>query len=72
VQIDRVCLGLHPTTIAEAFEKAAEKAIEILREISIPIQLSDTTSLEQSATTALNSKVNFKKTSLTNKNKISA
>jgi len=25
-------LGIHPTTIAEAFEKAAEKATEILRD----------------------------------------
>jgi len=51
-------LGIHPTTIAEAFEKAAEKSTEILRDISIPIELSDNKSLQQSASTALNSKVN--------------
>ncbi len=50
-------LGLHPTTIAEAFEKAADKATEILRSISIPIELSDKESLHRSASTALNSKV---------------
>ncbi|CAF2458429.1 unnamed protein product [Rotaria sp. Silwood2] len=52
-----VAKGIHPTTIAEAFEKAAEKSTEILRDISIPIQLSDNKSLQQSASTALNSKV---------------
>ena len=49
--------GLHPTTIADAFEKAADKATEILRGISIPIELSDIESLNRSASTALNSKV---------------
>ncbi len=51
-------VGLHPTTIAEAFEKAADKATEILKSISIPIELSDKESLHRSASTALNSKVN--------------
>ncbi len=50
-------VGLHPTTIAEAFEKAADKATEILKSISIPIELSDKDSLHRSAATALNSKV---------------
>ena len=49
--------GLHPTTIADAFEKAADKATEILRSISIPIQLNDNDALQRSASTALNSKV---------------
>ena len=52
-----LCLGLHPTTIAEAFEKAADKAAEILKGISIPVELSDRESLHRSASTALNSKV---------------
>ncbi|CAF1094070.1 unnamed protein product [Rotaria sp. Silwood1] len=52
-----VAKGIHPTTIAEAFEKAAEKSTEILKDISISIQLSDNKSLQQSASTALNSKV---------------
>lgn len=50
-------LGLHPTTIADAFEKAADKATEILRSISIPTELSDKESLLRSASTSLNSKV---------------
>ncbi|CAF1251544.1 unnamed protein product [Rotaria magnacalcarata] len=52
-----VVKGLHPSTIADAFEKAADKATEILRSISIPIELSDKESLLRSAATALNSKV---------------
>ncbi|CAF2508003.1 unnamed protein product [Rotaria sp. Silwood2] len=52
-----VAKGIHPTTIAEAFEKAADKATEILKSISIPIELSDRESLHRSAATALNSKV---------------
>ncbi|CAF0858075.1 unnamed protein product [Didymodactylos carnosus] len=52
-----VSKGLHPTTIAEAFEKAAEKAAEILKSISVPVLLTDRESLHQSASTALNSKV---------------
>lgn len=50
-------IGLHPTAIADAFEKAADKATEILKSISIPIELSDQESLLRSASTALNSKV---------------
>jgi T-complex protein 1 subunit delta len=53
-----ISIGLHPTAIAEAFEKAADKATEILKSISIPIELSDKESLHRSASTALNSKVN--------------
>jgi len=52
-----VAKGLHATTIADAFEKAADKATEILRSISIPTELSDRESLLRSASTALNSKV---------------
>jgi T-complex protein 1 subunit delta len=52
-----VAKGLHPTTIAEAFEKAAEKAVEILKNMSVPVELSDEDSLHKSASTALNSKV---------------
>lgn len=52
-----VAKGLHPTTIADSFEKAADKATEILRSISIPTELSDKESLLRSASTSLNSKV---------------
>jgi T-complex protein 1 subunit delta len=50
-------IGLHPTTIAEAFQKAADKATEILKSISIPADLNDKDALHRSAATSLNSKV---------------
>jgi T-complex protein 1 subunit delta len=49
--------GLHPTAISEAFQKAAEKSVEILTSMAIPVDLSDREKLLQSANTSLNSKV---------------
>ena len=49
--------GIHPTIIAESFQKAANKAVEYLTEISTPINLEDKSSLLRAATTSLNSKV---------------
>ena len=49
--------GIHPTTISEAFQKAAEKAVKILTDMAIPVTLSDRESLLKSATTSLSSKV---------------
>lgn len=49
--------GLHPTQISEAFGKASKKAVEILEEISIPIDLSDRDELIKCASTSLNSKI---------------
>lgn len=49
--------GIHPTTISDAFSIAVEKAIPILREMSIPLQQNDNESLIRSASTSLNSKV---------------
>ncbi|KAK2150439.1 hypothetical protein LSH36_405g02008 [Paralvinella palmiformis] len=49
--------GIHPTIISEAFQKAAEKSVEILEEMATPLELSDRESLLKSATTSLNSKV---------------
>jgi len=49
--------GLHPTNIAESFLKACKKSIEILNQMSVPIDLSDRESLIKSANTSLNSKV---------------
>lgn len=49
--------GIHPTAISDSFQKAARKAEEILKEMSIPIELSDRESLIKSAATSLNSKV---------------
>jgi T-complex protein 1 subunit delta len=51
--------GIHPTVIAESFLKASTKAVEYLTEISMPVDLNDTSSLQRAATTSLNSKVSF-------------
>ena len=49
--------GIHPTTIADSFKKASGKAVEILRVLGIPLDLSDRESLLKSAQTSLNSKI---------------
>ncbi|KAJ3339489.1 T-complex protein 1 subunit delta [Gonapodya sp. JEL0774] len=49
--------GMHPTTIAESFQKASYKAVEYLNDMAIPINLNDRESLLKSATTSLNSKI---------------
>merc|ERR1719230_943050 len=49
--------GIHPQTITEAFLQAAEKAEEILTEVSMPVDLSNRDHLIQAASTSLNSKV---------------
>lgn len=49
--------GVHPTTISDAFRVAVEKAIPIVKSMSIPLQLSDNETLIRSASTSLNSKV---------------
>merc|ERR1711868_17841 len=49
--------GIHPTSISEAFQKAAAKSVEILTNMAIPVDLSDREKLLQSANTSLNSKV---------------
>merc|ERR1719245_837442 len=49
--------GIHPTSISEAFQKAAAKSVEILTNMAIPLDLGDRDKLLQSANTSLNSKV---------------
>ncbi|KAJ3333698.1 T-complex protein 1 subunit delta [Blyttiomyces sp. JEL0837] len=49
--------GIHPTTIAESFQKAAEKSTELLTEMSVKLDLNDRESLLKSASTSLNSKI---------------
>lgn len=51
--------GIHPTIISEAFQKASLKAVEILTEMSTPIDLNDKDVLVKSATTSLSSKVGW-------------
>ncbi|KAK0546395.1 T-complex protein 1 subunit delta [Tilletia horrida] len=49
--------GIHPTVIAESFQKAAGKAVEFLTEVSTPLNLNDKESLLRAASTSLNSKI---------------
>lgn len=50
--------GIHPTSISDAFQQAAAKAVEILSwGMATPVDLTDKVSLIKAAATALNSKV---------------
>lgn len=49
--------GIHPQTITEAFLQASDKAEEILKEMSVKVDLSDRDALIRNASTSLNSKV---------------
>ncbi|CAM0141577.1 T-complex protein 1 subunit delta [Umbelopsis sp. WA50703] len=49
--------GIHPTTIAESFQRAAAKAVEFLTEMSTQLDLGDRQSLLRAASTSLNSKI---------------
>ncbi|KAJ9102532.1 T-complex protein 1 subunit delta [Naganishia friedmannii] len=50
-------LGIHPTIIAQSFQKAAVKAVEYLTELSYPVDLNDKENLLRAASTSLNSKI---------------
>jgi len=49
--------GIHPMQISESFQKAEEKAVEILTGMSIPVDFGDRDALIKAATTSLSSKV---------------
>mmetsp|Transcript_12516 Transcript_12516/g.26982 ORF Transcript_12516/g.26982 Transcript_12516/m.26982 type:complete len:528 (+) Transcript_12516:109-1692(+) len=49
--------GVHPTVISDSFNKAAQKACEVLESIAIPVNLDDRDALLRAATTSLSSKV---------------
>lgn len=49
--------GIHPTVISESFQRAAAAAVKILHNMSMPISLSDRTTMLQTATTSLSSKI---------------
>lgn len=49
--------GIHPTIIAQSFQKAAAKSVEYLTEMSTPVDLNDKESLLRAASTSLNSKI---------------
>ena len=49
--------GIHPSVIAESFQRAAAAAVKVLHEMSHPVSLTDTSTLLQAATTSLSSKI---------------
>jgi len=49
--------GIHPTTITEAFQKSAQHAEQVLREISQKVDLTDRQNLIECVNTCLSSKV---------------
>jgi len=49
--------GIHPSIIAESFQRAAAAAVQVLHDMSHPVSLTDTTTLLQAATTSLSSKI---------------
>ncbi|EFN62007.1 T-complex protein 1 subunit delta [Camponotus floridanus] len=56
--------GIHPTSISDAFQKAAAEGVLILLHMSIPVDLTDKESLVKVAATSLNSKVVHQQSSL--------
>ncbi|KAI9657714.1 MAG: T-complex protein 1 subunit delta [Bathelium mastoideum] len=49
--------GIHPTIISESFQRAANAAVQILHDMSIPISLTDRATLLKAASTSLSSKI---------------
>lgn len=49
--------GIHPTAISDGFQVAHKKAMEVIDEVSKPVDLEDRDSLIQNAITSLSSKV---------------
>ena len=49
--------GLHPTQISDGFQCALNKALEVINDMSIPVDLNDREKLIQNAITSLSSKV---------------
>lgn len=49
--------GIHPSIVSQGFLLAQAEAVKILRQVAVPIKLSDRESLIKAATTSLNSKV---------------
>lgn len=49
--------GIHPTVISESFQRAATEAVEILHDMSTPINLGNRDVLLKAASTSLSSKI---------------
>jgi T-complex protein 1 subunit delta len=56
-EIILTALGLHPTIISEAFQRASAAAVQTLHDMSIPISLTDRPTLNKIAITSLSSKI---------------
>ena len=54
---DLMAKGIHPTAISDGFQVAHKKAMEVIDEISKPVDLEDRDSLIRNAITSLSSKV---------------
>ncbi|RWX73983.1 MAG: thermosome subunit [Candidatus Methanosuratincola subterraneus] len=53
---DLIDKNIHPTLIVQGYKKAAEKAVEVLSKIAIPVGFDDEKNLKMIAYTAMNSK----------------
>lgn len=53
---DLIDKNIHPTLIVQGYKKAAEKAVEVLSKIAIPVGFEDEKNLKMIAYTAMNSK----------------
>lgn len=49
--------GIHPTVIAESFQRAAAQAVKVLEDMSIAVNLADRNTLLSAAETSLSSKI---------------
>jgi len=49
--------GIHPSVIAESFQRASAAAVNVLHDMSVPVKLTDTSTLLQAANTSLSSKI---------------
>lgn len=49
--------GIHPTVISESFQRAAAEAVNVLENISSPVNLADRQALLKAASTSLSSKI---------------
>jgi len=49
--------GIHPSSISDGFQLAADKALQVINDVSVPITLADRESLIENAKTSLASKI---------------
>lgn len=55
--LDLLGSGIHPSAISDAFQRALQESLQIIKRIAVPVNLTDREALVQAATTSLNSKV---------------